>query len=161
MTCRLRLRIFMARELAVLLEDTTPLLLKCFRDLEKASGGRGIDTKLIGDILQKSKKIMKELSLDPNDTTPEELYSALRVSDYRSLLDETSYVAIVIGQEMISFNLKDIETDENRNARFKYRSLSHYKKALRVEIAGRYRQGGSVKQSVVNRIIRTAFKEEI
>lgn len=150
----------MAKELAVLLEDTTPILLKCFRDLEKATGSKGIDAKLVGDILQKSRMVMKDLGLDPNDTTPEELYNALRVSDYHAVLAETPYIAVVIGQEMISFNADDIAYDEKRSARFKYRSRTHYKAALKEEIAKRYKQSSPVKQKVVNRIINTAFKEE-
>lgn len=150
----------MAKELAILLEDTTPTLLKCFRDLEAATGGRGIDVKLISDIFLGSSRVMKKLGLDPTDTTPEELHSALRVSDYHELLARTPYVAVMLGQEMISFNADDIAYDEKRSAKFKYRSRTHYKQALKKEIAERYKQSNPAKQTVVNRIIRLAFKEE-
>jgi hypothetical protein len=45
--------------------------------LEMASGSPGVDVRLTGEIYGKLHMKMRELGLDPNDTTPQELYRAL------------------------------------------------------------------------------------
>ncbi len=45
--------------------------------LEQASGENSIDSRLISEIVIKSKAKIKQLGLDADDTTPEELYSSL------------------------------------------------------------------------------------
>ena len=47
------------------------------RQLEEASGKKGIDTKLIGDIIEKTHQATRDLGLDHADTTGRELYQAL------------------------------------------------------------------------------------
>lgn len=46
--------------------------------LEHASGAPGLDIRLTGEIYGKLHMKMRELGLDPNDTTPHELYKALQ-----------------------------------------------------------------------------------
>lgn len=47
------------------------------QQLEKASGQKGVDTKLIGDIIEMAHESMRNLGLDHKDTTGPELYHAL------------------------------------------------------------------------------------
>ncbi len=60
-----------------LLDAKEPLFSLSLKQLEEASGHQGIDTKLIGDIIEKSHTAMKKLGLDHSDTTGQELYHAL------------------------------------------------------------------------------------
>ena len=47
-------------------------------NLERASDGRSADVRLTSQLLQVSKEKMRELGLDPHDTTGPELYAALK-----------------------------------------------------------------------------------
>lgn len=67
----------MAKFLRDLLDAKEPLFSLSLQQLEKASGHKGIDAKLIGEIHQKAQAAIKKLRLDPNDTTGPELYHAL------------------------------------------------------------------------------------
>ncbi len=46
--------------------------------LERASGGGSADVRLTADVLQASKQKLRDLGLDPEDTTGPELYAALK-----------------------------------------------------------------------------------
>lgn len=67
----------MAKVLRDLLDAEEPIFSLSLRQLETASGNKGIDAKLIGEIAQKAHSGARELGLDPNDTKGPELYSAL------------------------------------------------------------------------------------
>ncbi|PLS81936.1 hypothetical protein CYG49_01050, partial [Candidatus Saccharibacteria bacterium] len=67
----------MAKFLRDLLDAEEPLFSLAIRQLEKASGQHGTDTKLIGEIIQKTHSSMSELGLDHTDTTGREYYAAL------------------------------------------------------------------------------------
>lgn len=60
-----------------LLDAKEPLFSMSLRQLEAASGKRGIDVKLVGDIIQSAHESMRLLGLDHQDTTGKELYHAL------------------------------------------------------------------------------------
>lgn len=68
---------YMCKALAELLGNTDPLFTVGIKQLEIASGNSGNDVKLYAEIIRKSHQKMRELGLDPRDTTPEELYHAL------------------------------------------------------------------------------------
>lgn len=63
--------------LADLLNAQEPLFSLSLRQLEEQSGKRSIDVKLVADIIEKAHDRMKQMGLDPADTTGRELYSAL------------------------------------------------------------------------------------
>lgn len=67
----------MANLLRDLLDAKEPLFSLSLKQLEEASGKKGIDTKLIGDIIGKTHDATKKLGLDHADTTGPELYHAL------------------------------------------------------------------------------------
>ncbi|MBL8159402.1 hypothetical protein JNJ66_03010 [Candidatus Saccharibacteria bacterium] len=67
----------MATFLRDLLQAEEPLFSLSLQQLERASGKQGIDAKLIGEIIKKTKSSQRELGLDPADTTGKEFYRAL------------------------------------------------------------------------------------
>lgn len=67
----------MAKFLRDLLDAKEPLFSLSLQQLEKASGQKGIDTKLVGDIYEKAHEATRKLGLDHKDTTGPELYHAL------------------------------------------------------------------------------------
>lgn len=67
----------MAQFLRDLLDAKEPLFSLSLQQLERASGNKGVDTKLIGDIIRRAHSAMRVLGLDPQDTTGPELYKAL------------------------------------------------------------------------------------
>ncbi len=60
-----------------LLDAEEPLFDKSLAQLEKASHQLGVDARLSGEIMQRAAVAMKQLGLDPTDTTGPELYQAL------------------------------------------------------------------------------------
>ena len=68
----------MATFLSDLLGAIEPLFSMSINQLEKASGQTGADVRLIADIIKKTHGKMKQLGLDPNDTTGTELYQSLQ-----------------------------------------------------------------------------------
>ncbi|MDB5164086.1 MAG: hypothetical protein JWS12_704 [Candidatus Saccharibacteria bacterium] len=73
----LRLSLIMARMLSQLLGAKEPLFTTSLRNLETASGHPDIDVRLVAEIISKMRAVTTSLGLDPNDTTPPELYAAL------------------------------------------------------------------------------------
>lgn len=67
----------MSRLLSQALGASEPLFSIMVADLERATGNHGIDVRLTASILQKAHVHMRELGLDPSDTTGRELYAAL------------------------------------------------------------------------------------
>lgn len=67
----------MSKILRDLLDAEEPIFSLALRQLETASGHKGTDAALIGEISRKMRESTKTLSLDPDDTTGPELYSAL------------------------------------------------------------------------------------
>lgn len=60
-----------------LLDADEPLFSKGLQQLEQASHRQGVDAKLIGDMHERMTGAMRDLGLDPSDTTGRELYAAL------------------------------------------------------------------------------------
>lgn len=83
----------MATFLRDLLDAEEPLFSHAITQLEKASGHMGADVRLIADITEKAHQSMRELGLDPADTSGKELYHTL---DARVAADNAR-VASVIG----------------------------------------------------------------
>lgn len=67
----------MARFLRDLLDAKEPLFSLALKQLESASGEKGTDARLVGEIYEKTADHVKKLGLDPNDSTGEEVYHAL------------------------------------------------------------------------------------
>lgn len=67
----------MSKMLSELLNAEEPLFTNAIRQLEKESGNPSADIRLTSEIVGKIHLKVKELGLDPDDTTGEELYYAL------------------------------------------------------------------------------------
>lgn len=69
----------MSRYLSELLEAPEPVFSHAIRELEAASGDKGVDIRLSNELEQKAKLKSRELGLDPVDSTPKELYHSLQM----------------------------------------------------------------------------------
>jgi hypothetical protein len=67
----------MSKYLSDLLEAEEPMFSLALRQLERASGDQSTDVRLTAEIMGKAHLKMRELGLDPKDTTGKELYQAL------------------------------------------------------------------------------------
>lgn len=129
----------MSRALMTLLGRPREKLLEiAFDDLEKATGKQALDAKLIGDILHIAHTVIREMGLD-GDITARELYQALRVHE-DILSQDTAYVGLVIGGEVVSFHPDDLALDAAESRRFEARSLDGLRRSLEEQIVMRYRE---------------------
>ncbi len=67
----------MSKLLVDLLKAKDPLFTQALDQLEKASGKKAVDVKLTADIVETFNDRVKQLGLDPVDSTGEEIYAAL------------------------------------------------------------------------------------
>lgn len=67
----------MSKLLSELLGAEEPLFTKAIEQLEKASGHPNADIRLTSEIIGRVTMVTRQLGLDPEDTTPQELYFAL------------------------------------------------------------------------------------
>ena len=67
----------MSKLLVDLLAAKEPLFSRAIEDLEKASGHKGQDVKLTAELIETFNAKVKELGLDPQDSTGPEIYNAL------------------------------------------------------------------------------------
>lgn len=134
----------MARILKELLTSNHPLFLMNVSRLEKATGNAGIDVRLIGEISDKANRTMRELGLDPANTTANELYMALNAlvrndeNRAKNLLHDTPYVLTNLGSGPISFNLLDIVENSHHDLPYDKRTMAHAQRKLRAELVRRY-----------------------
>lgn len=132
----------MARVLKELLANDHPLFLMNIAQLEKASGNSGIDTRLIGEITEKGHALLRELGLDPADTTGKELYQALhtaiRNDAHQQAFRETEFVLLNLGDGPISLNRRDAIENVHHQLAYEHRSVAHAQRKLRLELIRRY-----------------------
>ena len=127
----------MAKFLQQLLQAKEPLFSTAMRSLEVASGKAGVDVRLIADVMSQAHRVMRQIGLDPKDTTQAELYSALRARvDDDTLFADSTYAGLLLGDDVISFNQADIR--ESIDRAFTARSLHHMQCALQYEVVDRY-----------------------
>lgn len=132
----------MAKFLQNLLDVNTPLFPLALKRLEEATGHSGVDVRLIADITHEAHAIMRQLGLDPADTTARELYLALNAyiekeSSYEMLL-ASDFVLLRIDNQTISFNLIDVIENNHHQLEFESRGVEHGRRALRGEMFQRY-----------------------
>lgn len=145
----------MARILQDLLAANDSLFLMAVHNLEKATGHDGVDVRLIGDIVARAHAVMRKLGLDPADTTPQELYSALRAhAKSKELFEETDFVGLVLNGEVISFNPDDVRRNHTRN--YSERLLEGMRNALKQEIVDRYYEHPRTDSKVVDQFAADA-----
>lgn len=145
----------MAKFLRDLLGAQEPSFGVALRNLERASGHSGLDARLIGDILLEAHSVMRRIGLDPADTTGLELYNTLKahVND-EFLFDETTYVGLLLGGVVVSFNPVDIQ--ENANKPYGEHTTENMKCALQRELVDRYVQHAQTDEVVVRQFAEDA-----
>jgi hypothetical protein len=67
----------LSRALSLLLEAKEPEFSHLIRDWEAKVGKKGHDIQLVAEVSTRAKRVIAELGLDEDDTTPKELYYAL------------------------------------------------------------------------------------
>jgi len=132
----------MPHKLKTLLDITNPVFDLIMQKFEKATGDSSVDVRLLADITHKAHAIMRELKLDPNDTTAMELYlsliSAVKNNKIEILLKEADYVLLLIDNQIISFNLIDIIESYHHELVFEDRSIKYGQRSLKGELIERY-----------------------
>lgn len=150
----------MARVLKDLLASDHPLFLMNIARLERAAGNAGIDVQLIGEITDSANRIMRELGLDPSDSTGVEIYKALNAlvrSDEgraRQLLGGQSYVLGTAGTGPISFNILDVIENDHHDLPYEKRVTSNAKRRLRAELVRRYAEHERTHEDMVHNLAR-------
>lgn len=150
----------MARVLKDLLANNHPLFLMNISRLEKATGNAGIDVRLIGEIADRVNHAMREIGLDPANTTANELYMALNAFVRRDELRacqvfaSTSYVLANLGSGPISLNIIDIINNSHHGLSYEDRTVVHAQRKLRAEFVRRYAQHERTHNDTVHTIAR-------
>jgi ribokinase len=150
----------MARVLKDLLANTHPLFLMNVSRLEKATGNAGIDVRLIGEIADTANRVMRELGLDPANTTAKELYMALNAlvrqdeSRARRMCAGTAYTLVNLGEGPISLNIVDIINNSHHGLPYENRSLAYAQRKLRAELVRRYAEHERTHDATVHTIAR-------
>lgn len=146
----------MSRFLQRLLQIDEPLFERSMLRLEQTAGRAGVDTRLIADITHRAHTIIRQLGLDPNDTTPDELYLALGSSVRRGIANDmllgADYVLFFIDDKLISFNLIDVIDNMHHELPFSQRIYSHGQRSLRGEIIERYLQNNLTDETTTRQL---------
>ncbi len=131
----------MAKFLQRLLDIDEPMFSVGLRNLEKATGTSGVDTRVIADITHKAHAIMRALGLDPADSTGLEVYQSLNTAiknNKEYLFIEADYVLMSYDDGVVSFNLIDIVENSHHEIGYSSRIITHGQRSLRGEIIDRY-----------------------
>lgn len=146
----------MARFLQKLLAIDEPTFSIGIRELEHATGLKGIDTRIIADITHKAHEIMRKLNLDTADSSAREVYQALTNSVKsgvaETLLFKADYVLLSFGDDIVSFNLIDVIENFHYEFSFEDKIISHGQRSLRGEIVHRYIDGGNSNEAITKHL---------
>jgi ribokinase len=145
----------MARFLRDLLDAPEPMFSATLRQLEQKTGGKGVDVAYIAHIIERAHKVMRQVGLDPADTTAVELYKTLNAHvDDRELLRDTDDVGLIFAGQVISFNRDDIK--ENVERTFELRTRQHLMCRLETELVERYTHAGHISEEIVEAELHAA-----
>lgn len=150
----------MAKFLQDLLKAQEPLFSTALRRLEQAAGHSSVDVRLISDIIARAHHVMRQIGLDPADTTYLELHHALLShADDTGLFDETEFVGLSFGGKVLSFNIDDIQ--ENIHNSPDSQTSQHMQFNLRHELVRRYSEHERTNEEAVQQFIHEAGLPEI
>lgn len=148
----------MAGYLQKLLNAKEPMFSFSLRSLEKATGNHAIDVKLIGDIHNKAQRAMRQIGLDPADTTAEELYSALQsCSDHAKVFKRTAYVGVLTKSGIVSLNHQDVVDSKGRTLSKRVKTAMRL--ALAQELVNRYKATGRISEQRIVELLKDASVE--
>ncbi len=145
--------------LASVLATDHPLFTRTISDFERASGGAGVDTRLIADMTERAHDVMRSVGIDPADTSAAELYHALNSIIERgelSLLATTQYVLLPFEEGPVSFNLLDVIDNSHHGLAFESRKVDHAQRHLRMEIIARYAEHDRTNNEMVHNLAEQA-----
>lgn len=140
-------------KLARLLGNDHPLFVYNLEQLERATGGAGIDVQLVTEVHDKAIAVMHELGLDPADTTADELYRALYHQAENKALDDCGYVLYEIDNEIVSFNRVDIAENYHHELARGQHTCQHAREHLKLELLKRYAEHERTHESVVRNLL--------
>lgn len=147
----------MTRALKQLLGNDHPLFSSNLAALEKATGGAGVDAKLLGDITEQGHRVLRRLGLDTANTTGEEAYYALnnfaKNEASRRQFAACDFVIIAFNDELVSFNLQDVIENSHHQLKYSDRILGHAQRHLRAEIIRRYAGHDRTHDEVVHQMV--------
>lgn len=146
----------MANILSDLLGSDHPLFVYNLRQMEKATGDDGVDTRLIADITEKAHRVMRELGVDTADTSGEELYHALNsaVQNGRAekLLQGSHYVLLRFNDGPVSFCIYDVVDNAHHQLPYEKRRVGHAQRFLRAEIIKRYAEHDRTDNELIHKL---------
>lgn len=150
----------MAKFLQDLLQAEEPLFTTALRQLERATGHSGVDVRLISDVITRAHHVMRQMGLDPADTTALELYNALRARAHdETLFADTAYVGLSFNGQVISFNGDDVR--ENSSVALDVQTTQHMQYSLRRELVRRYSDHERTDEQAVHHFVEQAGLSEI
>lgn len=142
----------MARALAKLLGRADDrLFLRTIEELEMATGHKGIDVRLVGEVLHQAHVAIKTLGLDSADSTALEVYNALRANGPGK--ETPAFTGVIVHDRCISLHKKDLRLDADMEAQFSNRSIGHMQKALLGELKQRYKKAAGEHNLVATRLL--------
>jgi len=137
-----------ARFLGDLLNAKEPMFTAALRQMEQQTGSKGIDVAYIANIIERAHRVMRQLGLDPSDTTAFELYKALNAhAEDKELLRDTDDVGLVFAGRVISFNRDDIK--ENIERTFELRTHGHLACRVETSLIDRYSAVGHMTEEMI------------
>ena len=132
----------MTHVLKDLLGNDHPLFASNLAELETATGNAGVDVRLLADITERGHAVLRQLGLDTADTTAVEAYKALmglaKAESKQRQLDETDFVIMQFGNDLVSFNLQDVIENAHHQLPLEQATVAHAQRHLRAEIVRRY-----------------------
>ncbi len=141
-----------------LLASDHPLFTINLQRLERATGNAGVDTRLIADITQIAHQVMRDLGLDPANTSGIELYNALRNAARtglaEGLLASSSFTLINLGNGPISLNVLDVIENSHHELPYEQRRIDHGQRQLRIEVIRRYAEHDRTRNEIVQSMAR-------
>ncbi|HET8884330.1 MAG TPA: carbohydrate kinase family protein [Candidatus Saccharimonadales bacterium] len=150
----------MAKFLQDLLQAKEPLFSTALHHLERAAGHSGVDVRLISDIITRAHHVMRQIGLDPADTTRTELYHALKAhADNESLFTETEFVGLSFNGRLVSFNYDDISANVGKPV--DEQETHGMQCALRRELVHRYSQHQRTNDQTVEQFVQDAGLSDI
>ncbi|HEY0965093.1 MAG TPA: carbohydrate kinase family protein [Candidatus Saccharimonadales bacterium] len=145
------------RHLADLLGNDHPLFARNIAEMEKASGNAGIDTALVGEIIQKSHEALRQIGIDSSDCTAEEAYHALNSSVASGRAQEAlkvPYLLLRFENGVVSLNLQDVIENSHHQLSFGDRKIDHGQRHLRMEIVKRYAEHERTHEPVIRALAK-------
>lgn len=149
----------MSKFLAEILAHDHPLFTYNVNQLEKAAGD-SVAAKLVASIYDRAHGVLRQLGLDPANSSGEEVYYALNAAiqrdDARQLFAQTNFVLLPFDGTPISFNYHDIVENRHHQLAYVDRVCASAQRHLRAEIIKRYADDDRTNNELVHKLAAEA-----